>query len=79
MYPLFASPVVAGLPITSLLAGTPDAMICMSAVCGHVPDDVCTRFAHVVYSLTPSAHARQRPVPGHAQSPLTVVELHVVL
>lgn len=55
MYPLFASPEFAGFPITSLLAGTPDATIWKSAELGQVDDDVVRRPAQVVYSDVPSA------------------------
>lgn len=55
MYPLLASPVVAGLPMTSLLKGTPDAAIWNSAEFGQVLEEVVSNPVHVVYSLVPSA------------------------
>lgn len=54
MKPELASPEFAGLPITSLLRGTPDAAIWKSAVCGQVLLELVSRFAQVVYSLVPS-------------------------
>lgn len=54
MYPLLASPVVAGFPITSLESGIPDAAIWKSAEFGQVLDDVVNSPAHVVYSFVPS-------------------------
>ena len=54
MYPLVASAVVAGLPITSLLAGTPEATIWRRAVCGQVEDEDVMRPEQVVYSDAPS-------------------------
>ena len=61
MYPpLSSSAVVAGFPITSLLAGTPFAMIWKSAVCGQVLDDAVRRPAQVEYSDWPSAVPRGR-------------------
>ena len=55
MYPVVASAVVAGLPMTSLLAGTPDAMIWKSAVLAQVEDEAVSRPEQVVYSEAPSA------------------------
>lgn len=54
MYPLLASEVVAGLPMTSLLNGTPDAAIWKRAVCGQVELEVVRRPEQVVYSVVPS-------------------------
>ncbi len=60
MYPLFASLEVMGLPMTSLLAGTPEAMIWRRAVCGQVEDEDVMRPEQVVYSVEPSvAHVSQ--------------------
>ena len=55
MYPLLASLVVAGLPMTSLDKGTPLAAIWKRAVFGQVLEDVVKRPLQVVYSLVPSA------------------------
>lgn len=54
MWPLLASLVVAGLPITSLLKGTPFDAISNKAVWGHLLDDVVRRLSHVMYSDAPS-------------------------
>lgn len=54
IYPLLASEVVAGLPMTSLLNGTPDAAIWNRAVCGQVELEVVRRPEQVVYSVVPS-------------------------
>ena len=53
-YPVVASALVAGFPITSLLAGTPEAMIWKSAVLGQVEDEAVSRPEQVVYSDAPS-------------------------
>ena len=58
MYPLFASPVLAGLPMTTLLSGTPEAMIWKTAELGQVEEDAVSRPAQVVYSVEPSVGAR---------------------
>lgn len=54
MYPLFASEVVPGLPITSLSRETPLAEIWKRAVSGQADEEVVKRPAHVVYSVVPS-------------------------
>ena len=59
MNPLFASAVVAGLPMTILLNGTPPAAISKTEVLGQVLDEVVSRLSHVVYSLTPSDKTEQ--------------------
>lgn len=59
MYPVLASPLLAGFPITSLLAGTPEAMIWKSADLGYIEVDVVSRPAQVVYSVEPSKFASQ--------------------
>ena len=53
MEPLFASP-AAGLPMTSLFSGTPDAAIWKRALLGQVELEAVSRLAQVVYSLVPS-------------------------
>lgn len=53
--PLAASPALAGFPMTSLFKGTPLAEIWKRADSGQVLEDVVSRPAQVVYSLTPSA------------------------
>lgn len=55
---MLASDAVPGLPITSLLRGTPDAEIWKSAVLGHCEEEVVNRPEHVVYSLDPSLYER---------------------
>ncbi len=54
MYPLVASLLVAGFPMTSLLDGTPDAAIWNRAVWGQVELDAVSRPEQVVYSEVPS-------------------------
>lgn len=54
MYPLLASAVVAGFPITSLLRETPLAEIWKSAVSGQTDEDAVRRPEQVVYSDVPS-------------------------
>ena len=54
MYPLLASPVLAGFPMTSLLSGTPEAAIWNKAVFGQVELDAVSKLAQVVYSDVPS-------------------------
>jgi hypothetical protein len=54
MYPLVASVVVAGLPMTSLSRDTPLAAIWNKADSGQVDEDVLMRPSHVVYSVVPS-------------------------
>ena len=58
MWPLLASADVPGLPITSLSRATPFAAIWKSAVSGHVDEEAVNRPAQVVYSVAPSAIAR---------------------
>jgi hypothetical protein len=73
--------VFAGLPMTSLLRGTPDAEIWKSAVCGQVELDAVSRPAQVVYSVVPSVYKYEREKGGWGPSGtlrLTVVELDVV-
>lgn len=82
MKPELASPEFAGLPITSLLRGTPDAAIWKSAVCGHVLLELVNRFAQVVYSLVPSVCKKKKSsdlLPWVEETRRTVVELDVVL
>ena len=52
--PLVAPLVVAGLPMTSLLAETPDATIWKTDVFGHVLEDWVRSPSQVVYSVVPS-------------------------
>lgn len=54
MYPLLASEVVPGFPITSLLRETPLAAIWKRAVWGQADEEAVKRPAHVVYSVAPS-------------------------
>ena len=54
MYPLLASPVVPGFPITSLSRSTPLAAIWKSALSGQDDDDEVRRPEQVVYSVVPS-------------------------
>lgn len=74
---MLAEPVVAGLPMTSLLRGTPDAEIWKSADLGHCEEEVVKRFEHVVYSLAPSEwRGRMREREIHQESrERTVIEL----
>ena len=53
MYPLPASEVVAGFPITSLFNDTPFAAIWNNADSGHMLEDMVRRPSQVVYSVTP--------------------------
>ena len=55
--PLVAPLVVAGLPMTSLLAETPDATISKTDVFGHVLEDWVRSPSQVVYSVAPSVGA----------------------
>ena len=55
--PLVASLVVAGLPMTSLLAETPDATVSKTDVFGHVLEDWVRSLSQVVYSVAPSVGA----------------------
>lgn len=54
MYPLDASDVVAGFPMTSLSRDTPEAAIWKRAEFGQVEEEVVRRPEHVVYSEVPS-------------------------
>lgn len=54
MYPLLASPVLPGLPMTILLSGTPATeLIWKTADEGKVEEDAVRRPAQVVYSVVP--------------------------
>ena len=83
--PVVAStPAKAGLPITSLLRGTPEAAISNNDELGNVEDDEVSRPEHVVYSVAPSvkkcACDEQIEVNSlAAKALLTVIELDVVL
>ena len=77
MYPLLASEVVPGLPITSLSRETPLAEIWKSAVSGQVDEEAVKRPAHVVYSVAPSVDRMNSAcqVQDHLARSLTIVEL----
>jgi len=53
--PLWASEVVPGFPMTSLLNGTPLAAIWKRADWGALFEDVMSEFSQVIYSFGPSA------------------------
>jgi hypothetical protein len=55
MNPSLAGPLIAGLPMTNFDKGTPALeLIWNNAESGQVLEDALRRFAHVVYSDTPS-------------------------
>lgn len=54
MYPLFASPELAGLPMTSLESGTPFAAIWKSELPALDEEEDVSKPAQVVYSVVPS-------------------------
>ena len=60
MYPLLASALVAGFPITSLSKETPFAAIWKRAVSGQADVELSRRPEHVVYSDVPSVTERNR-------------------
>lgn len=83
MYPLLASEVVAGFPITNLSGLTPFAAIWKRALSGQVGVEVVSRPEHVVYSEAPSVTKRNcdehfRAWKEFTQS-LTIVKLDVVI
>ena len=54
MYPLEASPLIAGFPMTILLRETPFAWISKTEEPGKAPPDFVSRPVHVVYTELPS-------------------------
>ena len=71
MYPLLASAVVPGLPITNLSSETPLAEIWNRAVSGQVDEEAVKRPEHVVYSVAPSLCEEEEISARHVQDHLT--------
>jgi hypothetical protein len=76
IYPLLASAVVAGFPMTILFSVTPAAAIWKTDVLGQVEEEAVRRPVQVTYSLTPSVTMVVEYQTCSAQSrKLTVVKL----